>query len=109
MPNDNSPLRPTENVVAAFAAILDALAEHRVTVTALPFVRAVRPGYRDEGDGSVNPALIVAVDPGQQVDAQGIAAMTGVPVGVIEATPDEQLRDGPDRSAMSDFEVLLRG
>lgn len=114
-------LKMSEQVRASFDPIMKALGPVRQELGRVKDVVAIRPGYFLPPTGPPLPAVVVAVMPGaarEAVNADALAHKFGVPITVIDATPEEQMAalqkraDAPvtfalELPAMSAFERLL--
>jgi PLD-like domain len=130
MTNDPNLLTVPAEVRAVFQPILAALPAARRSLASTQNVLNVRPGYEYPDAGKPIPAIVVAMTPSApRPDVDRLATQLGVPVGLIDATVEEQLsaqlRTGPvsfapaDQSAVSfagaeppvagAFEALLTG
>ena len=76
----------------AFAPILQAAAPARQDLAGEKHVVAVRPGYKYPADTPPQPALVVAVTPGERpVAVADLEKKYGVPAVVTGATVEEQM------------------
>jgi hypothetical protein len=76
----------------AFAPILQAVARARQDLAGEKDVAAVRPGYKYPAGAPPQPAVVVAVTPGERPVAEAdLEKKYGVPVIVADATVEEQM------------------
>ena len=76
----------------SFLPILQAVARAREDLAGKNDVAAVRPGYKYPTDAPPQPAIVVAVTPGERPVAEAdLEDRYGVPVVVADATVEEQL------------------
>ena len=104
----------------AFAPILQAVARARQDLVGEKDVAAVRPGYKYPTGAPPQPALVVAVTPGERpVEEADLEKKYGVPAVVMDATVEEQVArlsvaepasfGTPGGAVASAFENLLSG
>jgi hypothetical protein len=111
--------RISQDVQAAFAPIMDAIAAARPKLTEIENVVTTRPGYKYPEGGAPVPAVVVAVIPGTApVQPDALEKEFSVPFAVIDATVEEQMAvihhqtisfGLPSGSMASAFEKLLGG
>jgi hypothetical protein len=83
----------------AFAPILQAAAPARQDLAGEKHVVAVRPGYKYPADTPPQPALVVAVTPGERpVAVADLEKKYGVPAVVTDATVESRWQGCPQRS-----------
>jgi hypothetical protein len=103
----------------AFAPILAAVARARADL-ASDEVAAVRPGYKYPANAAPQPALVVAVTPGERpISEADLESKYGVPAVVTDATVEEQMARSsaaepvsfgtPGGAMASAFENLISG
>ncbi len=104
----------------AFAPILPAAARARQDLAGEKDVAAVRPGYKYPADTPPQPALVVAVTPGERpVAVADLEKKYGVPAVITDATVEEQMArlstaepvsfGTPGGAMASAFENLISG
>ncbi len=104
----------------SFLPILQAVARAREDLAGKNDVAAVRPGYKYPTDAPPQPAVVVAVTPGERPVAEAdLENRYGVPVVVADATVEEQLArlsaaepvsfGTPGGAVASAFENLVSG
>ena len=84
----------SDQVKASFDPVMKALNPLRQELSPVTDVAAVRPGYYLPPTGQPLPAVVVAMMPGtprDAVNADALAHKFGVPVMVVDATPEEQV------------------
>ena len=114
-------LKISEQVRSSFDPIMKVIGPMRQALAAVKEVAAIRPGYYLPPVGNPSPSVVVSVIPGTspgEVNAEKLTEKFGVPVSVIDATPEEQIaaiqkQEGVVRFAMevpttSTFERRLR-
>lgn len=89
------PLQSAQKLQQQFQPVREAIARHRARLSGLPDLVAVRPGFRYDANAATPAAVLEFMPPLARV-ASAIeleyAGILGVPVRVLEASPDEQLR-----------------
>jgi phosphatidylserine/phosphatidylglycerophosphate/cardiolipin synthase-like enzyme len=118
--SDPSLISLSPAVRQAFAPILEAFARARQDLADVKDVAAVRPGYEYPAGAPPQPAVIVAVTPGERPVAEAdLEKKYGVPVVVLDATVEEQMARlaaaepvsfaTPGGAVASAFENLISG
>jgi len=115
-------LEVSDQVRASFEPIMKALGPVRQALKAVKEVATIRPGYFLPPTGKPLAAVVVARMPGtppDAVNAAELATQFGVPISVVEATPEEQIaairqQEGPvsfdlEVPEKSAFEKLISG